>query len=1474
MAKVGPQYSGSLVALEGLPEAALETQLRLLPSSSQILVLPSLQQYLGKNDQHVLPFAPSFSSAPLSSSVSSSSVSSSSAPSQSDPATAPFDARRYIKGIHDAAAARRAIALDFLQNNSTGNIHQTLTKPPPRKIVFLNGGTATSHALCIEAIRDHDAAAGGSLEQAALLFDQLTAHGVAGLESDAKSSVQETSRLDIAVDDEDEDAEGGDDDPITKAMRAADALDRKTEGLQPSTHILDLTITKKLRPRSLSLPIHGELLGLLDAGRQRSQRSTSNHRSSNEDTSDNRTINSRSFYWVPSSMAAGAAGSEIYDVNNFSFISPASPTRGGSPTSTIFPVSMRLDAIASQQQKKKPSSSPARQFVSYTSATTGETMRTVLLGPAPRGRTTRRRRSRMDDPASSNIVDLDDDDEGKTFYFHHRHQPQARRARSLERKPSIGAGSFSGISSISGVSGFSGFSGSSTGNALGANMNFFLSTSSREPSSTRPRRTSNVSDDATSVSATALGTWTSIPDVPMLPAAATLEKMALGKRRSKLGVAASARASSSPILKNPKIKLKKRASGMPVSSSRHYVDRGTDASPKGPGAFEPVLPLIEDLVVRFDDDGAGTSRYSSVLDLVMQRCRDVDGARIIHHDDIAAFQNGQSKQTGKDEQLAFDQKTMSSALPETPKSSHGHSSSSSSTASSSLRLRSAAAQAASTFSTDDYDPFAPHAYNAGPKLSLPVAVPSEKQSQPLPSAKTPQPLTPAHTPPPQQRLDDELDGDYSGTRFHVLATVKFQTVLALHNALRSALSIYLLPKPTRIIANVVLAIGSQHDVPSDLMSKIISQLDALGGQPAVNITRGGRLDIRYLIANALQTLAAQQARSKGTCADITSLNWLATATSSPMSSSSSNQATYALATLLIAQLDLYLRTYSASMPSSAAARFVLLDYPSELLPVALALQQLMGRDMVQVATVIAAEDPKYRGDDRVHGFRMLPQRTSSAQLRLSSSLVFDTRPEKPLYMSANYLLTSSASDMDIAAFVVAVRKRLLSSVPSAPKVIAAVTTPETAMTTTKAAFQNGMVTLSVSGQPNENMGRYSALSTATTAAGGTGLSDSNSSRNSKIRTPPRANNLMQSPTLPSPLLINNSPSPKRRGSLASEKETKRSAAGNGNTRPPPPSLPLPVPVSVKKPITPSVTAVRPLKSPAPSVKSQQSQRSRTSSLQSFQSQADSWRTTTKTPSYLANATATPLAPAPVVPPSGRLVAKTIQVNGSAAARRAKEHAAGVVNPVLTSTISIPSVRSDNDNLSNWDAGLDVSEDGNYTLDTPLFGNGSANNANLTNGMKGNNNVNFNVSGNSNADRNGTGEYSGGYNDDDYDYGEDDDDFENDPEMRRLMPLFMRDRVALLAAKEAAGVRGVHPPLMRNKSSQLTGPTPLMPGSVSAARAASASAAMQSSAPSQQSITGLSGKASIGSMHSQNSHGSLANKNGNEGKKARKWLGLA
>jgi hypothetical protein len=195
---------GSLVALEGSPDT-VSTQLRLLPTSSQLLVLPSLQSYMGKAND------------------------------------VPFNARSLIKRAHDAAQKRQEVALRFLQDAS----------PTDKRLVFLSGGTAGAVSHCITAISENQTS--GDIHQAELVFRNIALEGLRGLDREDKYSGQaplwmlrreKTSDDSILDSDELED-------PITRAMRAADLLYKETDSLQP----IDCYI--RTRPRSLSLPMCG-----------------------------------------------------------------------------------------------------------------------------------------------------------------------------------------------------------------------------------------------------------------------------------------------------------------------------------------------------------------------------------------------------------------------------------------------------------------------------------------------------------------------------------------------------------------------------------------------------------------------------------------------------------------------------------------------------------------------------------------------------------------------------------------------------------------------------------------------------------------------------------------------------------------------------------------------------------------------------------------------------------------------------------------------------------------------------------------------------------------------------------------------------------------------------------------------------------------------------------------------------------------
>ncbi|SPQ27561.1 7c564bb7-7139-4a48-8fb5-7155d2503d47 [Thermothielavioides terrestris] len=214
---IAPGRRGHIVALEG-PSELVSTQLRLLPTSRQILILPSLQHYMKVTDPE-----------------------------------APFDTRELIRRYHTAAQARHAEAQEFLRHRTVGD---------GNRLVFLHGGTLSARAACLSSIMEHET--NGDIEEAYATFIRLASNDAAGLSS-ARSSCFQTSTTPIessaGFEDPDEGACGEEpcqhpdvwarcldaedeaiEDPIIRAMRAADALDKETEFLQPPAPDMAFTI--------------------------------------------------------------------------------------------------------------------------------------------------------------------------------------------------------------------------------------------------------------------------------------------------------------------------------------------------------------------------------------------------------------------------------------------------------------------------------------------------------------------------------------------------------------------------------------------------------------------------------------------------------------------------------------------------------------------------------------------------------------------------------------------------------------------------------------------------------------------------------------------------------------------------------------------------------------------------------------------------------------------------------------------------------------------------------------------------------------------------------------------------------------------------------------------------------------------------------------------------------------------------------
>lgn len=196
------RHHGSLIAFEG-PENLISTQLRLLPASPQLLVLPSLQHYMKEK-----------------------------------PSTH-FSPRSYIKDVHRAALARREAALRFLNESTNDN----------KRVVFVNGGTAGAVSQCISTISARQASGDATLAEA--IYRNVAREGVRGLDEDDKYAHEEASDRQMMASERGADEvwwEDTHEDPNTRAMRAADALYKETDSLQS----IDCYI--RTRPRSLSMP--------------------------------------------------------------------------------------------------------------------------------------------------------------------------------------------------------------------------------------------------------------------------------------------------------------------------------------------------------------------------------------------------------------------------------------------------------------------------------------------------------------------------------------------------------------------------------------------------------------------------------------------------------------------------------------------------------------------------------------------------------------------------------------------------------------------------------------------------------------------------------------------------------------------------------------------------------------------------------------------------------------------------------------------------------------------------------------------------------------------------------------------------------------------------------------------------------------------------------------------------------------------
>lgn len=200
---------GNMVAVEGNVDM-VATQLRLLPPSSKILVLPALSTAL-----------PSVSAEP-------------------------FEARKWVHLVHNAFTIRSQTARSFLK-------HSTNMQP---RLVFINGGSVGARVECICRIAEQ--MTNGRIAEAEAIFNDIVKDGVAGiLRPDYSNDMKEGSvipGLDADLEElvEPYDYRGA------IAMEAADRLDRETADLQLPTGTLDFAIPRKSSRRPFSIQFNDQ----------------------------------------------------------------------------------------------------------------------------------------------------------------------------------------------------------------------------------------------------------------------------------------------------------------------------------------------------------------------------------------------------------------------------------------------------------------------------------------------------------------------------------------------------------------------------------------------------------------------------------------------------------------------------------------------------------------------------------------------------------------------------------------------------------------------------------------------------------------------------------------------------------------------------------------------------------------------------------------------------------------------------------------------------------------------------------------------------------------------------------------------------------------------------------------------------------------------------------------------------------------
>ncbi|QSZ34510.1 hypothetical protein DSL72_006104 [Monilinia vaccinii-corymbosi] len=223
----------------------------------------------------------------------------------------------------------------------------------------------------------------------------------------------------------------------------------------------------------------------------------------------------------------------------------------------------------------------------------------------------------------------------------------------------------------------------------------------------------------------------------------------------------------------------------------------------------------------------------------------------------------------------------------------------------------------------------------------------------------------------------------------------------------------------------IIAVGCEKGISDFSCTQLLRQIESIGVKENGE-SRSGRLDLRFLIANAMQTFMSQPLLSRK---DL-----------DPMSDPK------LLAELIVPHLEQYLAT-------SSSVRFLVLSFPFDKISTVIALRSILGSNLVKVAGVLdtlSSDPPSFvkppfpqfhasnHSYDTAVATSRPPEHSQRHPLKSSFYAFKSTNAETifnrssssfSLFFRADYHLPSSASPPEVQNFLNLIRKNIVKKSP-------------------------------------------------------------------------------------------------------------------------------------------------------------------------------------------------------------------------------------------------------------------------------------------------------------------------------------------------------------------------------------------------------------------------------------------------------------